>query len=70
MAQSLYRVCRDLSLWGKKCGLAFNASKTVVTCIHYSQKTTLRKTYVQNLVQMDGIKTPFLLGQIPRSDPR
>ena len=30
MAQRLNRVCRDLSQWGKKCGLTFNASKTVV----------------------------------------
>ena len=30
MAQRLNRVCRDLSHWGKKCGLTFNASKTVV----------------------------------------
>ena len=29
MAQKLNRVCRDLSQWGKKCGLTFNANKTV-----------------------------------------
>ena len=28
MAQRLNRLCRDLSQWGKKCGLTFNASKT------------------------------------------
>ena len=29
MAQRPNRVCRDLSQWGKKCGLTFNANKTV-----------------------------------------
>ena len=33
MAQRLNRVCSDLSLWGKDCGLTFNASKTVVLCL-------------------------------------
>ena len=30
MAQILNRVCRDLSQWGKKCGLMFNGSQTLV----------------------------------------
>ena len=59
MAQRLNRVCRDLSLWGKKCGLIFNASKTVVILL---SKTNIEKKKYESkkkLAKMDGIKIPF-----------
>ena len=45
MAQRLNRVCRDLSLWVKKCGLTFNASKTVVP-VSYTHLTLPTTPYV------------------------
>ena len=58
MAQRLNRVCRDLSLWGKKCGLTFNASKTLV--LLFTKLSAARKKYEgKKLVKMDGIQIPF-----------
>ena len=48
MAQRLNRVCRDLSLWGKKCGLTFNASKIVV--LLFTKSSATRKSMrIKNL---------------------
>ena len=58
MAQTLNRVYRDLSLWGKKCGLTFNVSKTVV--LLFTKSSATRKKYEdKKLVKMDGIHIPF-----------
>ena len=58
MAQRLSRVCRDLSMRGKKCGLTFNASKTVV--LLFTKSSTTRKKYGdKKLVKMDGVHLPF-----------
>ena len=58
MAQGVNRVCRDLSQWGKKWGLTFNASKTVV--LLFTKSSTIRKKYEnQKLVKMEGIQIPF-----------
>ena len=58
MAQRLNRVCRDLSLWVKKCGLTFNASKTVV--LLFTKSSTTRKKYEdKKLIKMDGVQIPF-----------
>ena len=58
MAQKLNRVCRDLSQWGKKCGLTFNASKTVV--LLFTKSSTTRKKYEgKKLIKMDGQSIPF-----------
>ena len=58
MAQRLNRVCRDLSVWGKKCGLTFNVSKTVV--LFFTKSSVTRKKYEgKKLVKMDGINIPF-----------
>ena len=55
MAQRLNRVCRDLSLWGKECGLTFNASKTVV--LLFTKSSITRKKYEgKKLVKMDEIQ--------------
>ena len=43
MAQRLNRVCRDLSVWRKKCGLTFNAIKTVVML--FTKSSVTRKKY-------------------------
>ena len=54
IAQRLNRVCRNLSNWGKKCGLKFNASKTVV--ILFTKSSATRKKYEdKKLVKMDGM---------------
>ena len=58
MAQRLNRVCRDLSLWGKECGLTFNASKTVVLLFTKSS-ITRKKHEGKKLVKMDRIQIPF-----------
>ena len=47
MAQRLNRVCRDLSQSGKKCGLTFNASKTVV--ILFSKSNIEKKNLKQKV---------------------
>ena len=53
------RVCRDLSQWGKKCGLTFNASKTVV--LLFTKSNVVRKKYEgKKLIKMDGQQIPFL----------
>ena len=58
MAQKLNRVCRDLSQWGKQCGLTFNASKTVV--LLFTKSSTVRKKYEgKKLIKMDGLNIPF-----------
>ena len=56
--QKLNRVCRDLSQWGKKCGLTFNASKTVVLLITKSN-TTRKKYEGKKLIKMDRQQIPF-----------
>ena len=58
MAQRLNRVCRDLSQWGKKCGLTFNANKTVV--LLFSKSNVTRKKYAdKKLIKMNGQEIPF-----------
>ena len=58
MSQRLNRVCRDLSAWGKKCGLTFNASKTVV--LLFTKSNVTRKKYEnKKLIKMDGIDILF-----------
>ena len=58
MAQRLNRVCRDLSHWGKKCGLTFNASKTVV--LLFTKSSVVHKKYEgQKQIKMDGQHIPF-----------
>ena len=70
MAQKLNRVCRDLSLWGKKCGLTFSASKTVV--LLFTKSRTVRKKYENKKTSKNGRNTYSLLKyrEIPRSHPR
>ena len=54
----LNRVCRDLSQWGKKCGLTFNASKTVA--LLFTKSSAVRKKYEsKKLIKMDGQQIPF-----------
>ena len=58
MAQRLNRVCRDLSQWGKKCGLTFKASKTVV--LLFTKSNVVRKKYAdKRLIKMDGQQIPL-----------
>ena len=58
MAQRLNRVCRDLSTWGKKCGLTFNARKTVV--LLFTKSSAIRKKYGdKKLVKTDGLQIPL-----------
>ena len=58
MAGRLNRVCRDLSQWGKKCGLTFNASKTVV--LLFTKSSKVRQKYEgKKLIKMDGQSIPF-----------
>ena len=58
MAQRLNRICRDLSQWGKKCGLTFNASKTVV--LLFTKSNVVHKKYEdKKLIKMDGQQIPF-----------
>ena len=58
MAQRLNRVCRDLSQWGKKCGLTFNASKTVA--LLFTKSSVVRRKYEgKKLIKMDGQQIPF-----------
>ena len=58
MAQRINRVCRNLSRWGKKCELTFNASKTIVTLFTKSNK--IKNEYNnKSLVKMDGTYTFF-----------
>ena len=48
----------DLSQWGKKCGLTFNASKTVV--LLFTKSSMIRKKYEdKKLIKMDGQNIPF-----------
>ena len=58
MVQRLNRVCRDLSLWGKKCGLTFNGSKTVVV-VFTKSSITRKKCEDKKLVKVDGVQIPF-----------
>ena len=46
MVQTINRVCRDLSNWGRKCGLTLNAIKTVV--ILFSKTNIEKKKYNKN----------------------
>ena len=55
MAQRLNRVCRNLSIWGKKCGLTLNASKTVV--LLFTKSSTARKKYEGKKTSKNGRST-------------
>ena len=68
MAQRLNRVCRDLSQWGKKCGLTFTASKTVM--LLFTKSNVVRKICRQK-ANKNGWTTNTLLGycEIPRGHP-
>ena len=70
MAQKLNRVCRDLSAWGKKCGLTFNASKTVA--LLFTRSNTVRKKYEGKKLLKNGWdkNTLLKLGEILRSHLR
>ena len=55
--QLVKRVVIDLSQWDKKCGLTFNASKTVVLLF---TKSNVRKKYEgKKLIEMVGQQIPF-----------
>ena len=56
--QLVKRVVIDLSQWDKKCGLTFNASKTVV--LLFTKSNVVRKKYEgKKLKKMDGQQIPF-----------
>ena len=58
MATKLNRVCRDLSAWGKQCGLTFNPNKTIAMLFTHSNQT-YKKFKSHKLIKMDSIAIGF-----------